>query len=366
MTKKPLFNILPKKSIYFLGVSASLVLSGCGGGGGGGNTFLDTVPQQISDVAVNAENSEVVQDSVDKSLHQSSNIDDSNETIDTLVLKVTDHDGDGIPNYSFDYDDPVNNFTFDISSDSIPNDVTHSSIVSHAGINLKKAVIQHTLADDSGVAYTEVYTNFGETQNGVTYDSTNYVAGGAWIFIPTDNSETDSYRIGAFVYGEGIVPQASITPLTGSASYTGSAYGLSANRANLNGNITNAGADLRADVALTAEFGSTSELGSISGSITNIVEEGVLMEGSFTLGSANLTDSDGGFFKGDLSGTFEALGLSFDLNGKWGGQFYGDFGNAPDGIAGTASAHYEEDFDNSNDEATLNADYFIFFGAYED
>ena len=99
---------------------------------------------------------------------------------------------------------------------------------------------------------------------------------------------------------------------------------------------SNAGTDIGywgADVNLNADFGGRSDLGSISGSVTEIEVDGESYAGSMNLGTADIGSSGSGFFGGEVNGTVEGTSYS----GRWGGQFFGN-GQAdgkPGSVGGT-------------------------------
>ena len=132
--------------------------------------------------------------------------------------------------------------------------------------------------------------------------------------------------------------------LTGEAEYLGEATGVYSY--GTNGGRRNEFFDAR--VQLMADFDG-SGLGSISGEIDRVEVDGTAVEGNprLMLGAANITDSEGGFFRGATTMEFE----DEDYTGKWGGQFYNDpdttdtnADDHPGAVAGTfGGANEDED-----------------------
>ena len=160
---------------------------------------------------------------------------------------------------------------------------------------------------------------------------TDWLAAGIWAFVP-NSEQADDYEFGAFADGVSF-PQASLQALIGDATYTGQAVGVYyAQSPNDDGEASPFGAD----VDLTANFGGTGDLGSISGTISGVeTESGSPLDATLTPGTASIGDSDSGFFTGNTSMTFG--GRSYD--GEWGGQFFGSSAtDTPSFVAGTFGA----------------------------
>ncbi len=160
---------------------------------------------------------------------------------------------------------------------------------------------------------------------------------GYWLHVPDDATSADSYEVGVFALGSGGFFRADNLPgLTGTATYKGDAVGLHAKRAAVDD--TPDINEFTADVALTANFGDNTELGSVSGTVSNFNVGGMEKSLELSLERATITgDRNSGFFKGDTSA---AGGFS----GKWAGAFYGD-GQAttdkPASVIGTFGASNE-------------------------
>ncbi len=158
---------------------------------------------------------------------------------------------------------------------------------------------------------------------------------GYWLHVPDDATSADSYEVGVFALGGGGgFNTGHLSGLTGTATYEGDAVGLYAKRAAVED--TPDIKEFTADVALTADFGANTELGSVSGTVSNFNVGGMEKALKLSLGSATITGTRyGGFFKG---GDTSAAG---GFSGKWAGAFYGD-GQAttdkPASIVGTFGA----------------------------
>ena len=167
-----------------------------------------------------------------------------------------------------------------------------------------------------------IFTPHGSTRTESTPD-TDYLAGGVWLFVPDNATSADDVVIGAFGDGNDPFRQSNLVALQGTARYVGLAAGV----------YTDTSEDevgyWGGNVALNADFGGRSDLGSISGSVTGISAEGEDASGLVSLGAANIGSSNSGFFEGQLSGTVNEVGFT----GRWGGQFFGN--NEADGKPGS-------------------------------
>ena len=181
----------------------------------------------------------------------------------------------------------------------------------------------------------------------VTTPDTDYLAGGVWLFLPDDVMSADDLEIGAFGDGSDPFHQSKLMALQGRASYDGMATGIYTDKSE--GEV----GYWDSSVSLTADFGSSNALGTISGSLSNFEANGESLTGNVSLGTANIGSSDSGFFEGDLSGTVEGIGL----NGLYGGQFFGnsEADGKPGSVGGTLGA-------TSSDK---NNSFVGVFGAYK-
>lgn len=184
----------------------------------------------------------------------------------------------------------------------------------------------------SGITFTP--DSSGGTQ---TDADTDYLSGGVWLFVPTDEESADEFVFGAFVDGSDRFMQNALPVLTGTARYIGEATGIYSETEN---DATQIGY-FDANATLDADFGDANGLGTIRGRLTGFEVDGEEIPGSLTLESAEIGASDSGFFDGSLSGS--------GYTGRWGGAFFGN-GEAdgkPGSVAGTfggRSANSSESF----------------------
>ena len=178
----------------------------------------------------------------------------------------------------------------------------------------------------AGQLWVDVYTDYE------TAGDTDYLSLGIWVYVPDGATNLDSYEYGAFADGNDPFSQNNLVSLTGTASYVGEATGVYAVKADARNYFFDAAA------TLTANFGAGSTLGTIEGRVHDFEVDGQPIAGNpqLMLGTANIGNSNGGFFKGDTSATF--AGDTFA--GKWGGQFYsnGESDGKPGSVAGTFGA----------------------------
>ena len=168
---------------------------------------------------------------------------------------------------------------------------------------------------------------------------TDWLAAGIWAFVPDSSEALDDYEFGAFADGNDPFDPADLQALTGTAEYEGQAVGV---YYSLSTDGSEAG-PFTADVALVADFDAANTThGSISGTVRNVETEGGSPIGAtLALETAAIGSSEGGFFTGSTSMTFDGR----DYAGDWGGQFFGD-GAAPTdhpaSVAGTFGATASE------------------------
>ena len=178
----------------------------------------------------------------------------------------------------------------------------------------------------AGQLWVDVYTDYE------TAGDTDYLSLGIWVYVPDGATNLDSYEYGAFADGNDPFSQNNLVSLTGTASYVGEATGVYAVKADARNYFFDAAA------TLTANFGAGSTLGTIEGRVHDFEVDGQPIAGNpqLMLGTANIGNSNSGFFKGDTSATF--AGDTFA--GKWGGQFYsnGESDGKPGSVAGTFGA----------------------------
>ena len=142
----------------------------------------------------------------------------------------------------------------------------------------------------------------------------DYLAWGMWVQASTRDSIPDDADIeaqaGAFAYGS--QPFTVLSALKGTATYNGVANGL-----------YSAGGMVQyfdADATLEANFGgatNTDPLGTIAGSVSNIMAAGQAVDGSLALMKSNIAAA--GTFSGMTDGVLGGNGF----RGTYGGQMYG-------------------------------------------
>ena len=118
----------------------------------------------------------------------------------------------------------------------------------------------------------------------VTDLDTDYLAGGVWLFVPANATSTADYVFGAFVDGNDPFDQSNIMTLQGTATYRGGAIGV---YSATEGQSTEIGS-FDGDVELTANFGGGNDLGTISGSLTNLEVDGDPVVSMLNFGTANI------------------------------------------------------------------------------
>ena len=179
-----------------------------------------------------------------------------------------------------------------------------------------------------------VFTSESTTQTVVDVD---YLSLGTWLFVPDDVARAAHYVFAAFTDGGDHFLQSNIMALQSTASYEGNAIGV---YTEMTPEGTNIG-DFNGEVRLTANFGGTSDLGTISGSITNFEVDGEREDGMLTLGTAPIGSQNSGFFKGQVSGS----DVEHTYVGNWGGQFFGnsESDGKPGSAAGTFGGHSTDD-----------------------
>ena len=165
----------------------------------------------------------------------------------------------------------------------------------------------------------------------------DYLAGGVWLIVPDDASSAAEYVFGAFGTAADPFRQSELTTVQGTATYLGDATGLYSEKT---GGSTEIGY-FDGDVMLTADFGSGSALGTISGSITDFEVDGVPENGTLNLGTANIGSQNSGFFRGAVTGSDDERRYT----GHWGGQFAGngESDGKPGSVGGTFGGHSTDD-----------------------
>ena len=202
---------------------------------------------------------------------------------------------------------------------------------------------------DEAVSLAAVYVNSNDASSG------DYLAGGYWLHVEGDLASVDVARveIGAFVDGDEVdeINVPANLPVSGSASYVGTAAGFYAYQA--------AGSELgefSGDLEMTANF----DRGTVSGCVgckTGVFVSGVSVDASGQTGifenvhipaqldmQATGIEPDGSFSRRrnvDLKRTDERVTSS---EGTWGGKFSNIVDeNGPRLAAGTAGARWTEE-----------------------
>ena len=170
-----------------------------------------------------------------------------------------------------------------------------------------------------------------------TVPDADYLAGGVWLVVPDNAASAADYEFGAFGDGNDPFRQSHLMAVQGTASYDGAATGVYSEKM---AGSTHIGY-FDGDVTLTADFGGASDLGSISGSITDFEVDGDSVDGRLDLGSANIGSQDSGFFTGSVTGSDDERSYT----GRWGGQFFGngESDDRPGSVAGTFGGHSSDD-----------------------
>ena len=239
------------------------------------------------------------------SVTQSSNVDGANATVDHVSVafnadrnfRIT-QDGDGTAGWVVD---TASAQQYDIPGDGI-------GLVSRE-TDGERIVIAFARAPEEG--------------------NTDWLAAGVWAFVP-DSREPGDYEFGAFADGGNPFPEENLAALTDTATYAGPAFG--AYYAD-SPDGSEAG-PFSASVRLIADFGDASALGSITGTVSEVVTSSGRLDATLNLGSADIGDANSGFFTGATSMTFDERTYA----GRWGGQFFGGGTGAPSFVAGTFGA----------------------------
>ena len=152
----------------------------------------------------------------------------------------------------------------------------------------------------------------------------NYLSLGSWLYVPEVGADLDDFRFGIFAGGDDAFAGANLPGLAGTARYAGKATGMYAEKVDID--------TFSADVEFMAEFGSTSESGRISGSVSDFelgsgkpspLSELLL---GFGDGLGNISPGWPGDNESPISGGFIG-GPAYSNDGWWGGwdaKFYGN------------------------------------------
>lgn len=171
----------------------------------------------------------------------------------------------------------------------------------------------------------------------------NYLTLGNWLYAPEDTADIEAFEVGVFAAGRDPFKTTNLMALDGMATYTGKAAGLYAAAARpVAGTFT-------ADVALSADFGTGSDSGAVSGRVSGFALDGgepsplteLRLLSATVLGSDELNESasptstllSGGWVSGETA-------AADGWQGVWGGRFFGNGagGEHPSSFAGTFGA----------------------------
>ena len=217
------------------------------------------------------------------------------------------------------------------------------------------------------------------TPNGMleTVAAADYLAFGYWLYVPEDREDSNAYEFGTFGQVGDLFDMGNLRGLEGTATYVGDAAGLY-----FVGALSNSAAVgyFTADVQLDADFGTSSDTGTIEGMVDNLkfeddahaslfpemiylgtAEDWVSDQVGVPHDSTNIFDvawsstwNPGGFTQGWTWATPE----DSEWYGLWYGQFHGNGAAAtdhPTGIAG-AFGSYLAAFDGNGDFVPGEAD----------
>ena len=179
--------------------------------------------------------------------------------------------------------------------------------------------------------------------SGETVTDADYLSLGRWVYVPNGETDVTAWEYGVFADGADPFHAGNLRGVTGSATYRGAAAGVAVDSREPEETYW------RADATLTAEFGTSSELGTIGGTIRNFSVEGsapLASAPSVVLDRAPIVSSNSGSFTGNVS-----LAGHNDI-GKWGGRFFGD--DEPDGKPGSVAGTF----------GFSDGDGVSFFGAF--
>ena len=201
--------------------------------------------------------------------------------------------------------------------------------------------------EEDGTFYAEVWTNYGS-------DTTDWMAGGIWLIVPEDNTDTTGYKFSAFALGKNILgsdfnPSGYAYGLhedpSGEATYTGPATGLY-----LSGE-TQKLSRLLGKVSMTARLTGdiANEFGTLEGRITDLMLDDETLSGEILLPKIDIRLESPNigllFSRQDLPRKKQELGniRGDNMIGEWGAMFTGDTTTTaesyPTGVVGTVGGY---------------------------
>ena len=205
--------------------------------------------------------------------------------------------------------------------------------------------------DDNGVRLTVGGSAVWEFVPGpnamVSVADGTYLYFGWWLYEDSDGPEVDAFH-GATGSPEAIV-EADFTALSGTATYSGAAAGQYAIDPVAPGTYASGGR-WTADASLTADFGSETTNGMISGTIDNFMTDNGAEDWSVSLGETALLATgafDSATVDPDVAGDDVVWTIDDEAapeSGAWSGGLrdQGD-NNVPNGVTGEFSTTYSED-----------------------
>ena len=340
------FKILPTAI-----VSVVLAISACGGGGsttarmdGGQNPAQTSVHQAFARVATTNEAQQNVSTAASSEPRQGSVTQSSNAvggvTANSLSISVTRAPQNGV------------GFTIrETGAGAHPNFLSSGTQGVEVNADTPDRTgfqpVQANSESNNRRIWTLIFTNINTITN-ADHNANRWLAGGLYI-ESTGQGQNRSNEFGAFFNGGQPFTTNNIRSLSGTATYEGEAVGIGriSGFGSTDGQIIAFASD---EVRLTAEFGDATALGSISGRITGIefapdsadAEE---LDGTLTLGTAQIGNENSGFFKGDTS----YREGDWTGSGKWGGQFYNN-GDFPGNVGGTFGLSFSNLVENTSGE----------------
>ena len=169
---------------------------------------------------------------------------------------------------------------------------------------------------------------FTPSGTGETVADADYLSLGLWVYEPNGETDVTAWEYGVFADGADPFHAEMLRGVTGSATYRGAATGVAVDSGEPEETYW------QAEATLTAEFGTSSELGTIGGTIRNFSVDGsapLASAPSVVLDRAPIVSSNSGSFTGDVSFA------GHNNLGKWGGRFFGNDepNGKPGSVAGT-------------------------------
>ena len=186
------------------------------------------------------------------------------------------------------------------------------------------------------------------------YPYADYLSMGHWLFVPEDPSAFDAYDFGVFAGGSDPFHPSYLTAVAGTAHYGGDAAGMY--HARLSPGSVHSGR-FTASVALTAEFGTNAELGTLGGRVYGFELDAAAPftpPSGLSLGTADISPSvsscsgnvPGGWVCGSIPWGADDDGQWW--RGYWSAKFFGNgvvtkdlppsFASQPTSVGGTFNA----------------------------